>query len=282
MRALLAGLLLALAAAGAAGWLAWRHIVQAERATPVAVPPPVEIERVAPMATSAAAPAELPQDPVEVLWCTKGPEAVVAATEGVDLARASASVDAMRRAILRCEALLAVGQVAQALEANRTLCDQLAAPTPAQACEPLALEQHVRIRTAAGETNLLKQEERLQACLEARDSMHGDAPPEAWATLGTLQKARGACDAALTPYGRALAGVDLDGWMRMRRQAPWRLQTLALVAMDRADCLATLGRPGEARSAAIAVAADLAVALGEDDPLAQQAADLREQLIAGR
>ena len=42
------------------------------------------------------------------------------------------------------------------------------------------------------------------------------------------------------------------------------------------------GRVDEARKAAIAVAADLAVALGEGDPLAQQAADLREQLIRGQ
>ena len=122
----------------------------------------------------------------------------------------------------------------------------------------------------------------MRACVEARQGVHGDVPADAWATLGTLQKARGACDAAIENYGRALAGVDLEAWMRLRRTAPWRLQTLALVALDRADCLDTLGRADEARKAAIAVAADLAVALGEGDPLAQQAADLRDQLINAR
>ena len=281
VRAVLLALALALGTAAVAGWLAWRNIVQAERAALIAVPPPVEIERVAPMATAPVV-AELPQDPIEALWCAKGPEAVVAATDGVDLGAASASVESMHRALLRCEALLAIGRVEQALEANRALCAQLAKPTPAQACEPLALEQHARIRTAAGETNLLKQEDRLRACVEARQGVHGDVPADAWATLGTLQKARGACDAAIENYGRALAGVDLEAWMRLRRTAPWRLQTLALVALDRADCLDTLGRADEARKAAIAVAADLAVALGEGDPLAQQAADLRDQLINAR
>jgi hypothetical protein len=57
---------------------------------------------------------------------------------------------------------------------------------------------------------------------------------------------------------------------------------LALVALDRADCLSTLDRDEEARKAAIAVAADLATVLGETDPLSQQAADLRDQLISSR
>jgi hypothetical protein len=68
----------------------------------------------------------------------------------------------------------------------------------------------------------------------------------------------------------------------MKQEAPWRLQLLALVALDRADCLATLDRDEEARKAVIAVAADLATVLGEADPLVQQAADLRDQLINGR
>ena len=281
VRAVALALAVAMAAAGAAGWWAWRNVVQAERAAPVEVPAPVVIERVAAMASTPTA-EELPQDPIEALWCTKGPEAVVAATESIDLANAASSVEAMRRALLRCEAMLAIGRVEQALESNRALCVLLSQPTPAQSCEPLALEQHARIRTAVGETNLLKQEDRLRACVEARQGLHGDVPADAWATLATLQKARGACDAALDHYARALAGMDLEAWLRLKRTAPWRLQTLALVALDRADCLATLGRVDEARKAAIAVAADLAVALGEGDPLAQQAADLREQLIRGQ
>lgn len=280
--ALVLALLVALSAAGVAGWWAWRNVVQAERVDPIEVPPPVVIERVAPMAAPAPAAVELPQDPIEALWCAKGPEAVVAATESLEFTNAASSVEAMRRALLRCEALLAVGRVEQALEANRALCALLAKPTPAQACEPLALEQHARIRTAAGEANLLKQEERLRACVEARQGVHGDVPAEAWGTLGTLQKARGECDAALENYARALAGLDLEAWTRLKRLTPWRMQTLALVALDRADCLATLGRADDARKAAIAVAAELATALGESDPLAQQAADLRDQLISAR
>jgi hypothetical protein len=68
----------------------------------------------------------------------------------------------------------------------------------------------------------------------------------------------------------------------MKREAPWRLQLLALIALDRADCLSTLDRDEEARKAAIAVAADLATVLGEVDPLAQQASELRDQLIRSR
>lgn len=282
VRAVLLALVVALAVAAAAGWWAWRNVVQAERAAPITVPPPVAVERVDPMNVPAPAPLELPQDPIEALWCNRGPEAVVAATEAIDLSKAAASVETMRRALLRCEALLAMGKVEPALDANRSLRDLLAQPTPAQACEPLVLEQHARIRTAAGETNLLKQEERLRACVEARQAVHGDVPAEAWGTLGTLLKARGECAAALEAYAHALSGLDLDAWTRLHRGAPWRLQTLALVALDRADCLATIGRASEARKAAIEIAANLAVALGEADPLAQQAADLRDQLINAR
>ncbi len=226
-------------------------------------------------------PVEPAQDPLEAAWCAHGPEAVVQATEGLDPAKAAASEASMRHALLRAEALLALGRVEAALDLNRALCLALSTPTPAQACESLALEQHARARMAAGETNLLKQEERLRACVEGRVLAGGAVPAEAWATLATLQKARGECEAAMESYAKAVAGLDAPAWLQLRRRAPWRLQLLALVALDHSDCMATLGRVQDARHEVTRVAADLATALGEGDPLVQQAADLRDQLLAG-
>ena len=227
-------------------------------------------------------PVEPAQDPVEAAWCAGGPEAAVQATEGIDLAKVAEGETPMRHALLRAEALLTLGRVEAALELNRALCDAMAKPTPAQVCEPLALEQHARIRMAGGETNLLKQEARLRAGVEGRQLAGGQVPAQAWATLGTLQKAHGECAMALENYGKALAGLDAPAWLRMRQRAPWNLQLLALVAMDRADCLGTMGKLQEARAEATRLTADLATALGEGDPLVQQAADLRDQLQADR
>jgi hypothetical protein len=207
---------------------------------------------------------------------------VVQATAALDAATVAQSERSMRAAVLRAEALLALGRLQEALVWSDGLCEALATPTAAQSCEPLVLEQHARIRMASGETNLLKQEMRLRAAVEARELLSGEVPAEAWATLATLEKARGECAVAVEHYTRALRGIDVEAWLRMKREAPWRLQLLALVALDRADCLATLDRDEEARKAAIAVAADLATVLGEADPLAQQAADLRDQLISSR
>lgn len=275
----LAGLI---AAAGAAWWL--MHLRESLRNEPAPALPkgpdavaPIELIEV----KAPPRPVDPAQDALEAAWCREGPEAVVLESEAMQVERAATaaeSVQAMRRALLRAEALLALGRVEAALELNRGLCEALAKPTPAQVCEPLALEQHARVRMAAGETNLLKQEERLRACVEGRALTGGEVPAEAWATLGTLQKARGECGAAVESYAKAVGWLDAPAWLRLRQREPWRMQLLALVALDRADCLATLGRVGEARAEARRVTADLATALGEGDPLVQQAADLRDQL----
>jgi hypothetical protein len=280
VRAVLATVLLVVSVAAIGGWWGYRSIVLAERAPLPSTPPPVVLEAV----PVTVMPEIMPdtRDPIEAAWCDRGPEAVVKATEGASAEGAATSESAMRTAILRAEALLALGRVADALAWNESLCQALARPTPAQPCEPLALEQHARIRMAAGETNLLKQEDRLRASIEGRQLVSATVPAEAWATLATLEKARGACGLAIEHYATALQGLDVNGWLALRRSAPWRMQLLALVALDRADCLATLDRDEEARKSAIQIAADLATALGEADPLAQQAADLRDQLISGR
>ena len=278
MRAVGWSLVVALLVTGAAAWWARTAIVEGEKKALPAIPPARVIE---------ALPAEAPvqavvvRDPLEALWCEKGPEAVVQATRMLqeDGNEAAASEASMQHALLRCEALLAQGQVETALELNRRMWAALARPTPAQALEPLVLEQHARLRMAGGETNMLKQEERLKASVEARQMLGGEVPVPAWATLGALQKARGDCGAAVESYGRALMGMsDAPSWVRLRSEAPWRLELLALVAMDRADCLASNGDAAGARKAAIAIAADLAAAFGESDPLSQQAADLRDLL----
>jgi hypothetical protein len=280
IRVILLAVLLALSLAAAGGWWAHRSIVLAERAPLPDIPPPVILEEIRPTSVPEAAPDT--RDPLAVVWVERGPEAVVQATASLDAGTVAKSEDSMRTAVLRGEALLALGRVAEALAWSDSLCEALAKPTPAQSLEPLVLEQHARIRMAAGETNVLKQETRLRAAVEARELLSGEVPAEAWATLATLEKARGECGPAVEHYARALRGVDVAAWLRMKREAPWRLQLLALVALDRADCLATLDRDEEARKAAIAVAAELATVLGEADPLAQQAADLRDQLINSR
>ena len=280
IRVLLLAVLLAVALAAAGGWWGYRSIVLAERAPLPPVPPPVVLEAVPETVVPDAKPDT--RDPLQAAWCDRGPEAVVMATEGLSAASVAQSEAAMRSAILRSEALLFLGRIAEALAWNEMLCQALAQPTPAQPCEPLVLEQHARIRMSAGETNLLKQESRLRASIEGRQMVSALVPVEAWATLATLEKARGDCAAAVEHYGLALQGVDVNAWLELRRSAPWRMQLLALVALDRADCLATLDRDEEARKSAIAVAAELTTVLGESDPLTQQAVDLREQLINSR
>ena len=279
-RALWLALAVALLALGVGAWIVHRSIVLAERAPAPEIPPVVVLEEVRPTVVPEVTPDT--RDPLAVAWVERGPEAVVQATAALDTATVAQSEDSMRAAVLRAEALLALGRLQEALAWSDGLCEALAKPTAAQLCEPLVLEQHARIRMASGETNLLKQETRLRAAVEARELLSGEVPAEAWATLATLEKARGECGAAVEHYTRALRGVDVTAWLRMKREAPWRLQLLALVALDRADCLSTLDRDEEARKAAIAVAADLATVLGETDPLSQQAADLRDQLISNR
>ena len=84
---------------------------------------------------------------------------------------------------------------------------------------------------------------------------------------------------AIKLYNQALEGFDINKWLREKRVAPWRLQVLALVAMDRVDCLRQTGQIERAKGSASVLAADLATALGEQDPLAMQAADQRDQML---
>jgi hypothetical protein len=279
-RAVWLALAIAVLAAGAGAWWVREALVRTDRVPMPAIPPRVEIEAVQPTKVPEATPDT--REPLAVAWVERGPEAVLQATAELDAVAAAQSEASMRAAVLRGEALFALGRVAAALEWNDRLCEALAKPTPAQSCEPLVLEQHARMRMAGGETDLLKQEGRLRAVVEARELVSGEVPREAWATLATLEKARGECEAAVRHYVRALERVDVQAWLAMKREAPWRMQLLALVALDRADCLSTLDRDEAARTSAIAIAADLATALGESDPLAQQAADLRDQLNGSR
>jgi hypothetical protein len=80
-------------------------------------------------------------------------------------------------------------------------------------------------------------------------------------------------------YDQALEGFDINQWLREKRVAPWRMQVLALVAMDRVDCLRQIGQSERAKGRASVLAADLATALGEDDPISRQAADQRDQML---
>lgn len=278
-RALAWSVVLVLLASGVVVWIGGSWVRGDARGHGQAVPAPRVIEA---LPAQRSEPVGAARDMIESVWCAQGPEAVVRATDSIQEAGSelAASEASMWHAMLRCEALLTQGQVEAALELNRRMCDALRTPTPAQSLEPLALEQHARLRMAGGETNMLKQEERLLAIVEARQLLGQPVQAQAWATLAALQKARGDCDAALKQYAQALVEVpDAPAWARLRTDAPWKLELLAFAAMDRADCLATVGEVGAARKAAIAVAADLAVTMGDANPLAQQAADLRDRLV---
>lgn len=279
VRAVVASVIAATLLASAAAWWVRHQVMPAERAPRLDIPEPVAAVELSP--APGPQPAATVRDPVESAWCERGPEAVLQVTEPLaqpERDPAATELD-MRRAWLRCEALFALGRVDQALTWSRRMVEALARPTPAQPLEPLVLEQHARVRMAAGEANMEKLERALQASVEAR-VMLGDPPPDlAWATLGGLQKARGDAKGAMESYARALAGLDAPAWLALRQREPWRLQLLALAAMDRADGLVSLGRQTDARAAAIQLASDLAVALGEGDPLTQQANDLRDSTL---
>ncbi len=221
-------------------------------------------------------------DALERLWCEQGPQAVVQATLEMDQTKldATSSEQRLMHAWLRCEALFALGQVAQASDLNKKMMEVVTnAPSPGE-CQLFFQEQHARLRIAGGETNMSKQEERLQTSIEARLLVGSSVPPEAWATLGTLQKVRGECAAAIESFSHCVDEMDAPAWAKLHHTAPWRLQILALAAMDRSDCYRTLGNETAARNSAIEIAASLAAALGEQDPLAQQAADMRDQVVA--
>lgn len=282
VRAVTASVVVSLLLAAGAAWWVRARVIETERAPALDIPDPVPVAPLPP-----APPPPLPEpgrDPVEVAWCDRGPAAVIELTEPIAAVggNPAGSEQAMRAAWLRCEALFTQGRVEDALAWSRRMVESLTRPTPAQPLEPLVLEQHARVRMAAGESNMEKLERGLQASIEARELLGGQVPDLAWATLGALQKARGDCEGAVASETRALARLDAPEWLRLRLREPWRLQSLALSAMDRVDCLAGMGQQAQARTAAIALASDLAVALGDADPLALQAADLRDSIVAGR
>lgn len=265
-----------------AAWWGRKALLEAERVPLPEVPERVELPSLPP--EPPPTPLAPPRDPLEAAWCVQGPAAVVDATQflvqpGQDPA---SSMSAMRQAWLRCEALFSMGRVEEALAWSRRLVEAIGRPVPAKPLEPLVLEQHARIRMAAGESDMTKLERGLAASIEARRLLGEESPDLAWSTLAALQKARGSCEDAVASLARPLADLDAPAWRRLRQREPWRMQLLALAAMDRADCLMSMGRREEAGTAAIALASDLAVAVGETDPLAQQAADLRDSIVGGR
>ena len=191
---------------------------------------------------------------------------------------AAASLDRQR---MKVEALLALGKLQESWDESKLLLACFAKPNAAQAKEPLALEQAIRIAGTAGANDQIPElEKRLRAAVDAGITLKTLQDPQLpLAMLGTLAKARGDCAYAIKLYDQALEGFDTNKWLREKRVAPWRLQVLALVAMDRVDCLRQVGQIERAKGNASVLAADLATALGENDPIAMQAADLRDQIL---
>jgi tetratricopeptide (TPR) repeat protein len=254
-----------------------RQLVEGER-QPLPVVPPQPVTEVVPESRAPAAPqASEPPDPVRGAWLQGGATAAAALE---DLSLGVGSDPAMlQMARLQVEALLAEGRVEDAVARCERLRQAVAAAPSLQSREPDVLEQQARARIMAGEVEMRQLERDLKASIEARRLMGTPVSGDAWATLGTLHKALGDCVEAVAAYEHAVPGVDAPTWIRLQRSEPWRVQTLALVAMDRADCLDLLDRSEAAREAAIRLAADLAVAFGDGHPLSRQAADLRDRLI---
>jgi hypothetical protein len=256
-----------------------RRLVEGERQPLPAVPPQPVMEAVP--EPRAAAPVETvdpdPPDPVRSAWL-KGGAAAVADMEDLSL-RVGDDPATLGMARLQVEALLTQGRVEDAVMRCERLRRVVAAASSLQSMEPDVLEQDARARIMAGEVEMRRLERDLKASIEARQLMGTPVSGDAWATLGTLHKGLGDCGEAVTAYEHAVRGVDAPAWIRLQDSEPWRVQTLALVAMDRADCLDLLDQTEAARDAAIRLAADLAVAFGEEHPLTQQAGDLRDRLI---
>ncbi len=185
------------------------------------------------------------------------------------------------RSRLKIEALLALGKLQESWDESKLLLDCFAAPGAAQVREPLALEQAIRIAGTAGATDQIPDlEKRLRAAVEAGITLKTLQDPRLpLATLGTLAKARGDCRSAIKLYDQALEGFDTNRWLREKRVAPWRMQVLVLVAMDRIDCLRNIGEIERSKGNASVLAADVATAFGDTDPIALQAADLRDQIL---
>ena len=221
---------------------------------------------------------------MRIEYCQAGPEGMLAWLSTTEAALADAqtccavSIDRSR---MKIEALLAMGKLQESWDESKIMLACFAKPGPAQMKEALALEQAIRIAGTAGANDQIPDlEARLRATVEAGITLKTLQDPQLpLATLGTLAKMRGDCASAIKLYNQALEGFDINKWLREKRVAPWRLQVLALVAMDRIDCLRQTGQIERAKGSASVLAADLATALGEQDPLAEQAADQRDQML---
>ncbi|MSR34244.1 MAG: hypothetical protein EXS12_05530 [Phycisphaerales bacterium] len=221
---------------------------------------------------------------MRIEYCAHGPDGMLTwlasaeATLSISDPLASASLDRSR---IKIEALLALGKLQEAWDESKLLLACFAKPNAAQVKEPLALEQAIRIAGTAGANDQIPElEKRLRAAVDAGITLKTLQDPQLpLATLGTLAKSHGDCAYAIKLYDQALEGFDTNKWLREKRVAPWRLQVLALVAMDRVDCLRQVGQIERAKGGSAVLSADLATALGEDDPLAVQAADQRDQVM---
>ena len=187
----------------------------------------------------------------------------------------------LERSRMKIEALLSMGKLQESWDESKVLLARFSQPGATSVKEPLALEQAIRIAGTAGANDQIPDlEMRLRAAVEAGITLKTLQDPQLpLATLGTLAKARGECASAIKVSDQALEGFDINQWLREKRVAPWRMQVLALVAMDRVDCLRQLGQSERAKGRASVLAADLATALGEDDPISRQAADQRDQML---
>lgn len=221
---------------------------------------------------------------MRIEYCEHGPDGMLTWLASPEAALAVAdplATGSLERSRMKIEALLSMGKLQESWDESKVLLARFSQPGAASVKEPLALEQAIRIAGTAGANDQIPDlEMRLRAAVEAGITLKTLQDPQLpLATLGTLAKARGDCASAIKLYDQALEGFDINQWLREKRVAPWRMQVLALVAMDRVDCLRQLGQIERAKGRASVLAADLATALGEDDPISRQAADQRDQML---
>ena len=221
---------------------------------------------------------------MRIEYCEHGPDGLLTWLSSPEATLAVAdplAPGSLERSRMKIEALLSMGKLQESWDESKVLLARFSQPGAASVKEPLALEQAIRIAGTAGANDQIPDlEMRLRAAVEAGITLKTLQDPQLpLATLGTLAKARGDCASAIKLYDQALEGFDINQWLREKRVAPWRMQVLALVAMDRVDCLRQLGQIERAKGRASVLAADLATALGEDDPISRQAADQRDQML---
>ena len=221
---------------------------------------------------------------MRIEYCEHGPDGMLtwlASPEATLAVADPLAPGSLERSRMKIEALLSMGKLQESWDESKVLLARFSQPGATSVKEPLALEQAIRIAGTAGANDQIPDlEMRLRAAVEAGITLKTLQDPQLpLATLGTLAKARGDCASAIKLYDQALEGFDINQWLREKRVAPWRMQVLALVAMDRVDCLRQLGQIERAKGRSSVLAADLATALGEDDPISRQAADQRDQML---